>query len=288
MIKKGFFHIGIFFLFLLSLLPLTILNFLARILYLVIYKIAGYRKKVVRRNLINSFPEKSPAEILLIEKTFFKYLARLIVEIVKMSTISQAELGKRVQFHHLDLIEAYLKKGQSVLACSGHYGNWEWSTLAFGLHVKEGKYVIYKPLGNEVFENWFKKIRTRYGNVLVAMRQTLRTVVATKAEPTVFCFASDQTPVREEIQYTLNFMHQPTPVLLGLEKIALQTNRPVFYFDIVVKKDGYDVICMPLCTNPQATTGHEITDRFFEYLTRSINRAPAYWLWSHRRWKLNG
>jgi KDO2-lipid IV(A) lauroyltransferase len=161
--------------------------------------------------------------------------------------------------------------------------------LGLGNSISATAHVIYKPLADEMFEKWFHQIRTRYGNVFVAMRQTLRTVIATKDIPTMFCFASDQTPVREETQYTLTFLHQPTAVLLGLEKIALQTNRPVFYFDLTLTKRGYYTVdCLPVCLNPKATHGHEITDSFFQMLTSTIDKNPAYWLWSHRRWKLNG
>ncbi len=262
--------------------------FFARLLYYPLYYLVGYRKKIVRDNLAKSFPEKSLEERIKIEKTFFKYLANLIFEIIKMTTISKSQLQKRVKFNNLHHIENYFNKGESVLACTGHYGNWELCMLALGINASATEYVIYKPIQNEVFENWFHKIRTQYGNVFVAMRQTLRMVVATKDKPTMFCFASDQTPVREEIQYTLNFLNQPTAVLLGLEKIALQTNRPIFYFDVKVVKTGYyEIDCLPLCLNPKETKDHEITDLLFEFLANTIKNEPAYWLWSHRRWKLN-
>jgi len=288
MIKKGISHIGIFFLYVLSLLPLSILLIFARLLYYPLYYLIGYRKKVVRENLQKSFPEKELQEIISIEKQFFKYLTDLIFEIIKMSTISKKELLKRVKFKNLDQVEAHFSKGESVLACTGHYGNWELCMLALGASLSAPEYVIYKPLSNKIFEDWFLKIRTRYGNVFVAMRQTLRTLIAVKETPTMFCFASDQTPTREETQYTLQFLHQPTAVLLGLEKIALQTNRPIFYFDVIsVKRGYYEIDCLLLCAEPKATQGHEITDLLFEFLANTIYREPAYWLWSHRRWKLN-
>ena len=288
MIKKGISHIGIFFLYVLSLLPLSVLLIFARLLYYPLYYIIGYRKKVVRNNLQKSFPKKDLKEIIRIEKTFFKYFTDLIFEVVKMSTISRKELLKRVKFKNLEQIEAHFSKGESVLACTGHYGNWELCMLALGASLSAPEYVIYKPLSNKIFEDWFLKIRTRYGNVFVAMRQTLRTLIAVKETPTMFCFASDQTPTREETQYSLQFLNQPTAVLLGLEKIALQTNRPIFYFDVIsVKRGYYEIDCLLLCAEPKATQGHEITDLLFEFLANTINREPAYWLWSHRRWKLN-
>lgn len=288
MIKKGFSHISIFFLCVLSLLPLSLLLCFARLLYYPLYYIIGYRKKVVRGNLQKSFPEKELNEIIKIEKTFFKYLADLVFEIIKLNTISEKELRKRVKFNNLEQIEAYFSKGESVLACTGHYGNWELCMLALGISTSATEYVIYKPINNKIFENWFQKMRTRYGNVFVAMRQTLRVIIATKDQATMFCFASDQTPVKDEVQYELHFLNQPTAVLLGLEKIALQTNRPIFYFDVAcIKRGYYEVNIVPLCLDPKATQGHEITDLLFSFLAKTINKEPAYWLWSHRRWKLN-
>ncbi|TCC90250.1 lauroyl acyltransferase [Pedobacter frigiditerrae] len=286
MIKKGILHIGLFFLYLLSLLPLSILHFFARLIYYPLYHIVKYRRKVVRENLQKSFPEKSVKEIIRIEKSFYKYLADLIFEIIKLNTISEKELRKRVKFNGLEQIEAYFSKGESVLACTGHYGNWELCMLALGLNLSATEYVIYKPLASELFEKWFQKLRTRFGNEFVPMRQTLRKVIATKDQPTMFCFAADQTPVKEETQYTLQWLNQPTAVLLGLEKIALQTNRPIFYFDVIkVKRGYYEVDCLLLCEEPKVTEGHEITDKLYEFLNKTIQAKPDFWLWSHKRWK---
>ncbi len=288
MIKKGFSYIGIFFLLLLSLLPFFILQALAAFLYYPLYYLIGYRKKVVRENLARSFPKKSKEERLKIEKAFFKYFVQLVIEIVKLSSLSKKQLLKRVKFTDLSLIESYFSNQQSVLCCSGHYANWELCMVALGHHLSCPSYVIYKPINNKIFEKWFHYIRTKFGNRLVTMRQTLRSIIATKEETTMFCFAFDQTPVKSEVQYVLRFLNQPTAVLLGLEKIALQTNRPIVYFDVKCPARGYyEIDCLPVCLDPSATKDHEITDQLYQFLERTIVANPAYWLWSHRRWKLN-
>jgi KDO2-lipid IV(A) lauroyltransferase len=118
------------------------------------------------------------------------------------------------------------------------------------------------------------------------MRQTLRALTESKDRSTIFCFASDQTPLREESTYWVNFLNQPTAILLGLEKIAKRTNRPVFYMRVRVLKRGYyEVECVPLCLNPADYELHEITNLHVQLLEEIIKEEPAYWLWSHRRWK---
>ena len=286
MIKKGFSYIGIYFLYGLALLPLPVLYAFSTVAYYILYHLVGYRRQVVRENLINSFPEKGLPEILKIEKAYYRYLCDLIFEIIKMPMISKKELQKRYTFTNLHLIEGRLKKGESVIACSAHYGNWEWGMLAFGLNLSETKYVIYKPLNNKIFDSWFYKMRARFGNTPISMKQTLRTVAGSRKKTTVFCFASDQTPVRESANHWLPFLHQTTPVFTGPEKIAMQTNRPVFYLRVsVVKRGFYEVECVPIIEDPSVSNEHEITTAQFKLLEDHINAQPPYWLWSHRRWK---
>lgn len=286
MFKKGLSYLGIFFLTLLSLLPLTILYLLADLTYLLLYHVFGYRKKVVRENLLKALPERSLAEIVVIEKKFYKYLAALVFEIIKMPNISKDQLRKRFIFKNKDLLVQYLERGESVLVCSAHYGNWEWGVLAIGLNFDVPNYAIYKPLNNPVFDDWFKKVRSRFGNSMIAMRQTLRALEASKANSSLFTFGNDQAPSRQESHYWTNFLHQQTSIQLGIEKIAKRTNRPVFYLQVKVLRRGYyEVDCVPLCLNPATTANFEITELHTRFLENMIRTEPAYWLWSHRRWK---
>lgn len=286
MIKKSFSYIGIGFLNFLSLLPLPILYFISTIGYYLVYHLFRYRREVVRDNLKKSFPEKPDAEIIRIEKQFYRYFTDLIIEVIKMANISRSELQRRVKFTNLHLVEEYFNKEESVLACTAHYGNWELCMLALGAELSKPEYVIYKPLSNQQFDEWFYKIRTQYGNKFIPMRQTLRSIASTRNEATMFCFAGDQTPAGADVRHWIKFMHQDTPVLPGLEKIARQTNRPVFYFNAkVVKRGYYEVDCIPLCLDPKTTVEHQITEMQFALLENILNENPAYWLWSHKRWK---
>ncbi|WP_262497405.1 lysophospholipid acyltransferase family protein [Pedobacter caeni] len=287
MTRKGFSSLGIFLLTSISLLPMFILYRLADLLYVLVYHVFGYRRAVVRGNLKLSFPEKSDAEINVIEKKYYKFLASLVVEIVKMKSISEKELKKRVKFKNADLVNAYLQNNESVLFCSAHFGNYEWVCMGIGLEFSAGDhYPIYKPLSNPVFDNWFLQMRSRFGNRMVSMRQTLRTIQTTKNTTSMFTFGSDQAPSNGESNYWTTFLNQETSIQLGIEKIAKKSNRPVFYLKINYLKRGYyEVDCVPICLNPAETAEFEITLLQTRFLEEMIKEAPAYWLWSHRRWK---
>ena len=286
MFKKGISHFGTFFLAVLSLLPISVLYLLADTAYLLLYYVFQYRRQVVRENLLNSFPKKSLPQIIGIEKKYYRYLASLIFEVIKMSSISEKEIRKRFVFKNKEQVNEYLNKGQSVLVCSAHYGNWEWGTLGIGLNFSAHHYPIYKPLNNPIFDKWFRKIRSKFGNKLIPMRQTLRALQASKNTPSIFSFGNDQSPSVNELQHWQIFLNQPAYIQLGIEKIAKSTNRPIFYFKInIIKRGYYEVDCVPLCLNPAETEEFEITRLHTQFLEEMIKDNPPYWLWSHRRWK---
>ncbi|MES2829389.1 MAG: lysophospholipid acyltransferase family protein [Bacteroidota bacterium] len=286
MIKKSFSYIGISFLNLLSALPLSFLYLLSSGGYYILYYILRYRKHIVNTNLKKSFPNKSLEEVIKIEKSYFRYLSDLIFEVIKLATMSDKEIQERVKFNNLELVEAYINRGESILACTGHYGNWELGMMALGLRIKSTAYVIYKPLSNPVFDKWFYKIRTSTSNLFIPMRQTLRSMASTRNQTTMYCFAGDQTPAKDEARVWIDFLDQSTPVLPGIEKIAMQTNRPVIYFNMqLVKRGYYEVDCYLVTDNPKSLRDGEITQKNFALLEEIITKNPPYWLWSHRRWK---
>jgi KDO2-lipid IV(A) lauroyltransferase len=219
-------------LYLLSLLPFPVLYFLSDILYGILYYVFKYRRKVVLNNLLNSFPEKSRSEIELIEKRFYRYLADLMLESIKTLTISAKEIKKRFVFKNIEILKKHLQDGKSVIAVTGHYGNWEWGPVATGLEINEKVLVVYKPLSNKRFEGLMNSMRSRFGSIMVPMKLTLRKVIEYKNEPIVLVLVGDQTPTREESQFFTTFLNQETAVFLGVEKIALKLNNPIVYFSI--------------------------------------------------------
>jgi len=287
MIKKGFSSLGVGLLYLLSLLPYFILYLIADVLFFFIYYVVHYRRKVVQQNLANAFPEKSMAERQSIEKKYFRFLADLIMETIKLYTLSEKETIKRVEVRDGALLQndAYLQ-GKSIIAAVGHYGNWESGCLRMGL-VKERKCIIaYKPLSNPIFNQYFLKLRSRFGAIMVPMKSTLRTVVAHRKEVTLTVLAGDQTPSREETVYFTNFLNQPTAVFLGVEKLAKATDSLVVFCDVRrVKRGYYSCTFVPLFDKPKLTAEYEITNAHVQYLENVIREEPEYWLWSHRRWK---
>ena len=287
MFKKALSKLGIVSLYLISLLPFWLLYKISDCCYYLFYYVVKYRRKVVAENLRKSFPEKSEKELKVIEKKYFRYLADLVVETVKLFTISDKEVMKRMYCPNFSLIEGYFAQGKSVIGALGHYGNWEMAGHTLSLLTnKNRRVIVYKPLNNPTFDEAIKKMRSRFGATLIAMQSTMRALIGFKRELSVTVLVSDQTPVMSEGVYFTTFLNQPTPVFLGVEKLSKLLNNVVVFCDIRrIKRGYYNVTFVPLFEDTKNTAEHEITHAHVRYLEEVIQHEPAYWLWSHRRWK---
>ncbi|MGN5954366.1 lysophospholipid acyltransferase family protein [Sphingobacterium lactis] len=273
--------------YILSLLPFWCLYLISDFLYFLIFKIFGYRKRVVNENLRNSFPEKSEDEIHAIAKKFYRYFPDLLVESIKMASISAKEVRERIELLNPEEVYRHIDAGKSVIGVTAHYCNWELAIHSLSLMMDTPELIIYKPLNNKVFNTVHNKIRTRFGATMVPMKQILRHIVKLKNHPHISMFVSDQTPTYQDSDYFMEFLNQDTLVFTGTERIARLTKNPVIYCEIRRKaKRGY-YFCKftTLVENPDAYPEHEITHIQNQFTEQIIRDEPAYWLWSHRRWK---
>lgn len=274
----------------LSLLPLGVLYVLSDFEYLLVYRLIGYRRKIVRRNLTTSFPEKSEAELRKIEREFYRWFCDYFFEAVKLLTISDAELRRRFQVYGSEEVEARFQRGQNVAAILGHYCNWEWlSCVGIALPPERVMGLIYHPLYNKAFDNLFRRIRSHEKNgVPIPKHEILRYLVDYKRKGimSIFGYISDQGPKWENIHLWLPFLHHDTPVFTGGEKIMRKMNDAVFYVEMARPRRGYYTATYRLITDdPAALPEYEVTRRFFEMLEDTIRRDPRYYLWTHNRWK---
>lgn len=275
--------------FVLSLLPMWVHYVLSDLIYLVVYHLIGYRKSLVRRHLAESFPEKSGDERLRIERGFYHWFCDYLVETVKLLTISEQELKRRMVFKGTETVDEIVESGQSCAVYLGHYCNWEWITsLPFWVSPKAQCGQIYHALENPVFDRLFLRLRQRMGAVCIPMAETLRrlAVYRQQQKPVVIGYISDQVPFWNNIHHWLDFLHHDTPVLTGTERLARSAGHAVFYMDVRrIRRGYYEAEFRLIARDPKQTKDYELTDAYFKMLEESVRRDPQCYLWTHNRWK---
>ena len=270
-----------------SALPFRVLYVLSDFNYLLMYHVGRYRRKVVRENLEKSFPEKTEAERLQIERKFYRYLSDYMLEDLKLLHMSAEDLCQRMIYKNTEQYLELTEKYGGIIVMIPHYANYEW-LIGMGSVMKPGDVPVqvYKPLKDKYLNELFKQIRSRFGGYNIPKHSTAREIIKLKREGKnmVVGLITDQWPSGDS--YWTTFMGQETAFLNGAERIAKMMNFPVFYCELTKTRRGYCEAEFKLMTEaPKETVEGEITDMFAHELEQTIRREPAYWLWSHKRWK---
>ena len=270
-----------------SALPFRVLYVLSDFNYLLMYHVWRYRRKVVRENLEKSFPEKTEAERLQIERKFYRYLSDYMLEDLKLLHMSAEDLCQRMIYKNTEQYLELTEKYGGIIVMIPHYANYEW-LIGMGSVMKPGDVPVqvYKPLKHKYLNELFQQNRSRFVGYNIPKHSTAREIIKLKREGKnmVVGLITDQWPSGD--RYWTTFMGQETAFLNGAERIAKIMNFPVFYCELTKTRRGYCEAEFKLMTEaPKETVEGEITDMFAHELEQTIRREPAYWLWSHKRWK---
>jgi KDO2-lipid IV(A) lauroyltransferase len=284
---------AIFFLILVwlfAIIPFFILYPISNFFSGILSYLIGYRKKIIENNLRTCFPAKDDREIKKIVSSIYKNLTDIILESIKAFTMSKKQIVSRHKIINPEILNPYYEREQSVIAVTGHYGNWEWGSVSASLQTEFTMVAFYKPLSNKIIDAFIRKSRARSKTRLVSIFETAKVFEKYKNTTTAYLMAADQSPGRQFMQnaYWLNFLNRDTAFLNGPEKYAKKYNYPVVYIDVQrVKRGFYEIVLSEIAENPSELKDGEITKRFAQKLENVIREEPANWLWSHNRWKLS-
>lgn len=275
------------FIYLIASIPFNVLYVFSDFLRLIIYNLLGYRKKIVRSNLIKAFPHKSEDDLKWIEKRFYKHFCDITLEAFKSLTISSEEMQKRMVFKNLDVLTQFEKGNRSVIIMCGHYASWEWM-LSIGYHTVSQGYGIYTPIMNKYLNKLIIKIRKKHRGDLISRYSAIQQIknLHNEGNIAVYGFVSDQSPRPKPKSYWRPFLGVKVPVFVGAEMVARELDFGVVYAKINRVKRGYYEASFELISDqPKKTKLNRITDTFTEWLEQDIYSDPTQYLWTHKRFK---
>lgn len=272
----------------LSRLPLRVLYGLSGLLYLVGYRVVGYRKGVVRQNMKRSFPEKTPSEIKAIMHHFYRHFFDTLIENLRGLTMPRSEYLKRIPLSNPEVLEPFYRQGRSVMVVAGHFNNWEWAAQGLSVQIPHQMAAVYKPLRNAFFNDLIQSTRSRFGMKLINQHESARWVIQHRNETIAYFLLSDQSPTFAKKVHWTTFLNQDTAVFMGAERICQRFNMPLFFLKVHSPGRGQYAMTLELLEdNTSAPPEGELTESHTRKLEEEICKHPEAWLWTHKRWKRN-
>ena len=260
------------------------------LLYFLLCYVLRYRRKVVRRNLRTSFPEKSEPELAEICRRFYRTLAELFVDTINMAHMSADKARTVLTVKGLEEHRAAVK-GRDWIALTAHYGCWEYCSY-WGLYEPSQMLVaVYHPLRSVVMERFYQRLRNYENSTTVAMKECLRFYLRNRetgidGKNLVMGLIADQNPPRRPDSHWFRFLNQDTIFFDGGEKLALRCHLPVYFVRMErLQRGRYQMSFELLYDGEEVVAPNEITERYVRRLEAVIVERPELWIWSHRRWK---
>lgn len=270
-----------------SILPMPVLYILSDVFFFLTYYVIGYRRKVVKENLALTLPNKTEQERKQIAKEFYAHLCDILVETVKSLTISEKEISRRFKFENPELLQELYDQDKSVLLMCGHYASWEWSGI-LTKHMPYKGIAVYKQLRNPNFDRLVKKIRGKFGAEIISNKQIVTKLFRMHRDnqKSLTLILSDQTPKLTDYKHVDTFMGIRVPVFVGTEELAKRLGHiPVYLHVEKIKRGHYSARFIPLTMEPESIPDYGITRMFLDEIEKQIYKEPAFYLWSHKRWK---
>jgi len=283
-------------LFVISRLPWCILNVFSFMLYIFLFYVIKYRKKVVRTHIETSFPELSKKEQNKIIKNFYKHLSDLVIETIKGFSMSEKQVLKHFELVENEALRKIIEKDKNVIIALSHQNNWEWVCLLFGAYFKDKNiYPIgfYKPLRNKRVESLINAMRMKFGGTMFSSEQPLAVLrkLKQKEQKVLLGSVADQRPIEIDKECVLPFLHRKTPFFTGLAWLSMGASVPVYYGMVrKIKRHYYQMEIIHLYTPPEKILDKKqetqyITSLYAQQLEKDIHAELHTWLWSHKRWK---
>lgn len=262
------------------------------VIYPLLYYVVRYRRRIVRKNLRNAFPDRSDKEIRRIERRFYRQFCDTIMEALYGYWMTDEDMRRHVVFHHADEVNQLIDAAGGGIMMLAHMGNWEWmASIQQWLTPGVTELNVYRRLKSHWADRLMLAIRAKRGGACVEKQRILREMVRYRSEnrPITVGLLSDQKPRPEITRTWVHFLHQETGFLDGGEVLAKKFGYPVIYLFITRPKRGYYYVDLRVLSDqPQTSKEGDITRAYANILEENILCQPELWLWSHNRWKWGG
>lgn len=257
----------------------------------VFFLFARSRRRILRHNLEQAFPEKGPAEIRSIERACVENLGAAMMEFIESSKVSREQILARVTLAGEDNYARARARGKGVFLLSAHFGSWEIGAIRAGL-IAEPIAPVVRPLDNPLLEAELEVRRTHLGNRVIRKKDAAREILRAIRSRQTVAILIDQNVVPAEAVF-VPFFGRPAATTPSLALLQMKTDAavvPVFTWPLGGGRYRLQFE-EPILAEEFAFAGSRedrvlaATARYMAVTEEAIRVNPGAWLWMHNRWR---
>ena len=251
------------------------------------------RRGVALGNLDLAFGEtKTADEKKRIARESFETIGASLMELAwGMRRMNDEVFSEVTEDEGVDVLRPVLARGKGTLMLPAHYGNWELLTNVSG-HVGFIAYFVTKRLKNPYLDRMVNDYRCRRNNHVIHMNGASKEMEdALTAGHVVATLLDQKVPVRRG-GILVDFFGHPAATTPLIAKLHLATGAPLIHVRCYPNRDGTcrivfgpEVDFEPSGDYEQDV--HDLTQQCVAYMESYIRETPQFWLWGHKRWKVD-
>ena len=278
------------FVWLLSLLPRRMGDWLAIGIGSLAFRLISSRRKVACDNLRQAFGDTySEAEINDIAKRVFQNISRTFIELAHYRHTTMDEVRAMIVHGAEDRMRQIYAQGKGSINLTAHFGSWEMAGI---LMVSMGmpSHLMQGNQSNAMVDRMVTRLRSRLGvHMITADRKGTREVLQALSKGELVGIVADQHAPSNQV--VVEFFGRKAAAPKGPAAFAIKAGCPLWPF--LMRRERFDrhvVMAGEPIYPPEGKSTEdaiqEMTQAYIAFFEEGIRRYPDQWMWTHRRWKL--
>ncbi|MGE8497775.1 MAG: lipid A biosynthesis lauroyl acyltransferase [Pseudomonas sp.] len=277
--------LGLGVLWLIVQLPYPLLLKLGRVLGAVMFRVAGSRRRIARRNLELCFPQLSAEARERLLRENFASTGIAFFEMAMSWWWPKAKLARLAHIEGLEHLQQAQAEGQGVILMALHFTTLEIGAALLGqVHTIDGMYREHK---NPVFDYIQRTGRERHNLDASAIeREDVRAMLKVLRAGRAIWYAPDQDYGRKQSLFVPLFGVQAATVTATTKFARLGRARVLpFTQERLPDARGYRLTIHPPLAGFPAESEEADCLLINQWVEKAVSACPEQYLWAHRRFK---
>jgi len=264
-------------------LPLVLVRALGTLFGLILYLLAGERRRVTAINLKLCFPELNDAQRRRLARAHFRAFAQSFVDRSWLWHAPPGRLRARIVLHNEALFTSALAAGKPVILLSPHFIGLDagWTRLTLDRQMMS----MYANQKNRSFNDSLRAGRLRFHDALLLSRQQgIRAALKGLKSGLPFYYLPDMDFGPRDAIF-VPFFGVPAATVPAIARISALAQAVVIPCVTRLTPNGYDVSFHPPWDNYPGDDLEAATRRMNHFIEEQVRGMPEQYLWVHKRFK---